>query len=235
MDPQQAQTAKTFDSYKDTYSDAVDAAVSFTGLSADFFTRVKADYISDIVNAHFDNKTTLSALDVGCGVGNYHSLLTPKFETLSGVDVSNDCVETARRRNASVDYKVYDGGTLPYEDASFDVAFTICVIHHVPPSQWNNFASEMRRVLKPGGLALIFEHNPRNPLTMRAVNTCPFDEDAVLLRSEKAESLLRTAGFSSIASHFILTVPPANAFLRRVDRLFAGIPFGGQYYVTATA
>lgn len=235
MDPQQAQTAKTFDSYKDTYSEAVDAAVSFTGLSTDFFTRVKADYISDIVAAHFGPGAALSALDVGCGIGNYHGLLSPKFKSLSGVDVSSACVDTARQRNTQVDYKVYDGGTLPYADASFDVAFTICVMHHVPPANWETFAREMRRVLKPGGLALVFEHNPRNPLTMRAVNTCPFDADAVLLRSEKTEELFRKAGFSGIRSRFILSVPPANALLRRVDRLFSGLPFGGQYYVAATA
>ncbi len=235
MDPQQAQTAKTFDSYKDTYSEAVDAAVSFTGLSADFFTKVKASYISDIVNAHFGDGAALSALDIGCGVGNYHALLTPMFNALAGVDVSNACVEMARQRNSSVNYKVYDGRTLPYENASFDVAFTICVMHHVPPSQWENFAREMRRILKPGGLALVFEHNPRNPLTMRAVSSCPFDEDAVLLRSEETEGLFRNAGFNSVSSRFILSIPPANAFLRRIDRLFAGVPFGGQYYVAATA
>jgi ubiquinone/menaquinone biosynthesis C-methylase UbiE len=235
MDPQQAQTAKTFDSYKETYSEAVGASVSFTGLSADFFTRVKADYIGDIVDAHFGRGASLAALDVGCGVGNYHALLKPRFGTLSGVDVSGACVETARQRNADVDYKVYDGGALPYEDATFDVAFTICVLHHVPPTQWKNFAREMRRVLKPGGLGLVFEHNPRNPLTMRAVNTCPFDEDAVLLRNEETERLLQEAGFSRTRSRFILSVPPANVILRRIDRMFSGLPFGGQYYVAATA
>ncbi|WNJ90046.1 class I SAM-dependent methyltransferase [Bosea sp. 685] len=235
MDPQQSQTAKTFDSYKDTYSDAVDASVSFTGLSTDFFTKVKADYIIDVTRARQGVPKELSALDVGCGVGNYHSLLSPHFKALSGVDISPACVETARGRNATVDYKVYDGVTLPYETGTFDVAFTICVMHHVPPSQWQGFAREMHRVLKPGGLALIFEHNPRNPLTMRAVNQCPFDADAVLMRSETTEALYREAGFKDIVSRYILSVPPANGLLRRVDQLFARLPFGGQYYVAATA
>ena len=102
-------------------------------------------------------------------------------------------------------YDVYDGATLPYSDGCFDLAFAICVVHHVPPRLWNVFASEMRRVLKPAGLALVFEHNPRNPLTMRVVNSCPFDADAVLLRNETAEALLSTAGFSrSTADLFCL-------------------------------
>jgi len=235
MDPQQLETAKTFDSYKDTYSEAVDASVSFTGLSTDFFTRVKAEYIVDVTQARRGAPAMLLALDVGCGVGNYHQLLTPHFKALSGVDISGACVATAQGRNPGVDYKVYDGENLPYESGEFDVAFTICVMHHVPPSQWQKFADEMRRVLKPGGLALVFEHNPRNPLTMRAVNQCPFDADAVLLRSEKTEGLLREAGFSSIETRYILSVPPMNGVLRRVDQLFSRIPFGGQYYVAAAA
>jgi ubiquinone/menaquinone biosynthesis C-methylase UbiE len=235
MDPQQAQTTKTFDRYRDNYSQTVDAAVSFTGLSTDFFTRVKAEYIKEIVAGHFgaDAMAGLSALDVGCGVGNYHGLLKPHLGHLSGVDVSAACVETARGRQLDVAYQTYGGEKLPYADASFDIVFAICVIHHVPTSRWSLFASEMRRVLKPDGLALIFEHNPRNPLTMRAVNTCPFDADAVLLRSEDTQRLMREAGFGQINARFILAVPPANSFLRRIDRLFSRFPFGGQYYVAA--
>jgi len=204
-------------------------------MSADFFTRVKAGYILDLARETFNTPDKVSALDIGCGVGNYHSLLAPHFGQLSGVDVSGESIEVARRRGLPVTYDVYDGATLPYSAGSFDVVFTICVIHHVPPARWSAFASEMRRVLKSGGLALIFEHNPRNPLTMRVVNSCPFDTDAVLLRSETAEALLSTAGFKQIRSRHILSIPAANIWLRRVDSLFSSLRFGAQYYVSATA
>jgi hypothetical protein len=59
MDPQQAQTAKTFDSYESSYSSVVDTAVSFTRLSADFFTRVKADYIKTLFMGTSDRKLNL--------------------------------------------------------------------------------------------------------------------------------------------------------------------------------
>lgn len=233
MDPQQAQTARTFDSYKDTYSDVVDAAASFTGLSTDFYTSVKVDYLLDVSCSHFGSTTGLSALDVGCGVGNYHARLSPQLKSLSGVDVSSGCVGTAQSRNAGVDYKVYDGDVLPYADASFDLAFAICVMHHVPPKRWSKFAQEMHRVLRPGGLVLIFEHNPRNRLTMRVVQSCPFDKDAVLMRSEVTEGLYRDVGFSQVYSRFILSIPPFNSFFRGIDKLLGGFPFGAQYYVVA--
>lgn len=235
MKSQQQRTAETFDGYKDSYSQAVDRSVAFTGLGTDFFIRVKADYIVDLAVRHLGDPTKAAVLDIGCGVGNYDSVLRPAFGALSGVDVSAECVDTARRRNGDVDYRTYDGAVLPYADVSFDLAFTICVMHHVPPGQWPNFAAEMRRVLKPGGLALVFEHNPRNPLTMRAVNNCQFDEDAVLLRSEETVELLRAAGLKEVRSRYILSVPAAGKVMRRVDTLFSRLPLGAQYYVQATA
>ena len=42
---------------------------------------------------------------------------------------------------------------------------------------------ELKRVLRAGGACVIFEHNPLNPLTVQAVNTCPFDENAVLIKA----------------------------------------------------
>ena len=229
----QKQTAETFDGYQARYSDTVNRAVKFTGLDVDFFTRVKVDYIEDIATDFFGSTSEVNALDIGCGIGNFHTLLAPKFASLKGIDVSAASIEKARAVHPDVSYKVYDGGILPYDDETFDLAFTICVLHHVPPEDWETFASEMYRVIRPGGLALVFEHNPQNRLTMRAVNNCPFDEDAVLLRSDKCVQLLVNAGFNKVSPHFILSIPPANSILRSVDRWFSKMPFGAQYYVSA--
>ena len=235
MGSEQDRTARTFDAYKDIYTETIDESLAFTGISADFFTRVKAGYILDLARERFGFSDKLSALDVGCGVGNYHELLAPSFGKFCGVDVSSKSIEVARRRGLPASYDTYDGETLPYDAGQFDVVFAICVLHHVPPPRWSAFASEMRRVLKPGGLGLIFEHNPRNPLTMRVVNSCPFDVDAVLLRSETAEALLSAAGFKQVESRYILSIPAANTLLRRVDRLFSSLHLGAQYYASATA
>ena len=70
---------------------------------------------------------------------------------------------------------------------------------------------------------MIFEHNPRNPLTMRVVNRCEFDRDAILLKNEEAEGLLSQANFTDIGSRHILTVPSFNKATRVVDQLFGGL------------
>jgi SAM-dependent methyltransferase len=149
---------------------------------------------------------------------------------MAGVDVSEACLATARGRTAGVEYSIYDGLHLPHPDASFDVVFSICVFHHIAIANRIPLAHDIRRVLRPGGMFAIFEHNPLNPLTMRVVNSCEFDKNAILLRSAEAETLMRETGFREVYSRFILTIPAKGSALRYVDQMFGRLPLGAQYY-----
>ena len=92
------------------------------------------------------------------------------------------------------------------------------------------FVAEMRRVLRPGGIALVFEHNPLNPLTIRTVAKCEFDEHAVLLKSSMTEQLLTQAGFSGVMTRFIAVLPFVGPMARRIESIVSRIPIGAQYY-----
>ena len=132
-------------------------------------------------------------LDVGCGVGSFHPLLRGMVGRLSGIDVSSASIAQARADNRDVDYRAFDGRSFPFDDAGFDLVTAICVLHHVAPAEWAHFMSEMRRVVRPGGLVCVIEHNPLNPLTRLAVARCEFDRDAVLLGAGKARKLMAAA------------------------------------------
>src|SRR4029079_18223478 len=121
------------------------------------------------------------------------------------IDVSSDCIVRARDDNPEVDYRVFDGSSFPFDEASFDPVTAICVVHHVAPVARANFIKEMRRVARPGGLICIIEHNPLNPLTRLAGMRCEFDRDATLLGVGEARRLLAAAGLREIgARHFLL-------------------------------
>jgi ubiquinone/menaquinone biosynthesis C-methylase UbiE len=229
MDPQQQAIAEEFDRYRETYDEAVNRAMAFSGQKVESFTRAKAEDLVRTIASHFDSPRKLNLLDVGCGIGNYHPFLTPVVGSVSGADVSSACIAKARERNPTVSYSAYDGDRLPYPDQQFDVSFCICVIHHVPPDRWQRFASEMRRVTRPGGLIVVYEHNPRHPLTRKVVSDCEFDRDAVLLTMAQTRDLLTKAGCSDVRTNSILTLPPAGGFIEKLDRLFASLPFGSQY------
>jgi SAM-dependent methyltransferase len=224
-----------FDAYAGSYDEAVNQSLAFLGMKVDYFTRVKAAYLQDLLRDHHGDIARLDVLDVGCGVGNYHALIADRFASLSGCDVSAACIGQAALRHPMVDYRHYDGGRLPFDDDSFDAVTTICVMHHVPPAQWPAFAAEMKRVLRPGGLAVVFEHNPLNPLTRRVVSNCEFDADAVLLRQGKTRELLNGAGFGDIRSRSILSLPSVGPVTRRLDLMFGRLSLGAQYFVRGVA
>lgn len=224
-----------FDAYATSYEDAVNKSLAFMGVKVDYFTRVKAGFLSDLIAGHFGEGGRARLLDVGCGTGNMHPLVAPAVASLSGTDVSAGCLDTARQRNPGVDYRHYDGHRLPWDDGAFDAAVTTCVMHHVPPEQWPAFAAELKRVVRPGGLAVIFEHNPLNPLTRRVVSNCEFDEDAVLFGQGKARALLAGAGFSKVRSRAILSLPSFGRATRALDLVAGRLGLGAQYFACGVA
>lgn len=229
--------AELFDDYRATYQDVVADSIGFSGLKHDFFMQAKADLIERrlLAGGLLEPGKKLRALDVGCGIGTMHPYVGDLFASIDGCDISAESVERARRENPDVRYSAYSGDRLPYADHSFDFAMTVCVVHHVPPPQWPAFFAEMRRVLRPGGLACIIEHNPLNPATRLAVMRCPFDEDAVLLRSATTRLLLANAGFGDVSCEFFCLLPTAGPIARRIERTLSSLPAGAQYACFARA
>jgi SAM-dependent methyltransferase len=222
-----------FDSYKETYVDEVEKSIHFIGQDHDFFTRAKARHLLEIAAAELGDPAQLTVLDVGCGPGETDVHLVQHVRELHGVDVSAELVERAAQTNPAATYTAYDGDRLPYEDGRFDLAFAICVVHHVPPEQWAAFVTELSRVVRPGGVVAIAEHNPFNPLTRVAVNRCEFDEDAVLLSRRKATALQRRAGLTPVSSRYILFFPWEKPLLAQAEALLRRVPLGAQYIAVA--
>lgn len=220
-----------FDAYRTSYKDTVNQSISFSGLDVDFFTKVKAVRLLDLLGEKVGNPRNLSILDVGCGIGTYHPLLGADIGKITGIDPSLECVMEGQSKNPNVDYRHYDGNHMPFPNHTFDASFAICVMHHVPPQQWPTFSREMVRVTRPGGLVVVFEHNPYNPLTRRAVNTCQFDADAVLLTKSQTARHFQSAGLKDIEGRYILTIPALSKFPRKIDDVFGRIPLGAQYFV----
>jgi SAM-dependent methyltransferase len=224
----------TFDNCAPRYSDEVQSSIDFSGLRHDFFLEAKADVLARTLRSHFGAGVRPLALDIGCGVGLLHPYVRPLFDKLVAVDTSFVSIEQARRQNPDVEYSVIDR-SLPYPDGAFDVTLTVCVLHHVPPGDWQAFTAEMHRVTRPRGLICVIEHNPLNPLTRIAVHRCSFDADAVLLRAGRTKALLRQAGASAVKAEFFLTFPTRRGFACRLERLLGRLSFGAQYLASAKA
>jgi SAM-dependent methyltransferase len=222
-----------FDVHAADFRQKIDASIGFSGCDHDFFSIVKAEALCDALPEGADGGLP-KVLDIGCGVGVIHPLLKGKVAAITGVDVSEESLKVGAKENTETNFIHYDGSVLPFGDQEFDAAFCICVVHHVPPPSWDAFIAEFHRVLRPGGKAIIIEHNPYNPLTRYVVSRCALDENAVLLSSGRCQRLLAGAGFQDVQTRFISTIPFASSPARALEKLLSPLPFGAQYLTSGT-
>jgi SAM-dependent methyltransferase len=216
--------------YKKTYLKDINKSIGFLGVPHNFFLQVKAGHLRQIAQKHFKDTSKLSILDVGCGVGLAHRYLIPHFQKLTGIDIEKSAISSARSNHPKVPYLQYDGKQLPFEKGTFDITFAICVMHHVNPLSWRKFLKEMKRVTRPNGLVVVFEHNPWNFLTLKAVNSCELDRDANLLTFPTMKRLFVETSFKTLQSAFIIFFPWRGRIFRFVERFLSWLPLGSQYY-----
>jgi hypothetical protein len=107
-------------------------------------------------------------------------------------------------------------------------------IDHIDHGEHLRLLKEFHRALTGDGVAFVFEHNPLNPLTVRAVNTCPFDENARLIGARAMQSRLLAAGFKDARVRYRIFFPNALRALRPAEKWLTWLPLGAQYYVMAT-
>jgi SAM-dependent methyltransferase len=225
-----------FDAFADEYRLAHARNIGASGESPEFFHEYKVADVATVLGPGSAD-TPLAILDFGCGVGNslpYFRRYFPR-STITGLDVSAKSLAVARQRFPEIGTLVkFDGaGPLPFLSGSFDVIFAACVFHHIAAQQQLPFFEEWHRLLKPGGRAFVFEHNPYNPLTVRAVNTCAFDENAILIKPRRLTSMVEQAGLADAHCHYRIFFPRALRRLRPAEPYLGWLPLGAQYRVSA--
>lgn len=216
----------------DNYSKKVQQAFPVMSIKHEPFLTEKANQLIDLAQRHLGETKKLRLLDVGCGTGLMEGILNNKFNSIVGVDISADAIEKAKQSGLNAQFISYDGGKLPFNDDEFDVVFACCVFHHIPNNQRLSVAKEMFRVAAPGGLVILFEHNPWNPITRLIVSRCEFDRDVELLHHRESVTLLRDVGLSEITSTQILYFPWRGSFWKLIERFISWIPLGAQYVVS---
>ncbi|MEQ9490361.1 MAG: GNAT family N-acetyltransferase [Alphaproteobacteria bacterium] len=102
-----------------------------------------------------DDRKSFRILDIGCGTGGNVAFAASEGFDVSGCDASASAIETAQRvcskAGLSADLRVADFTSLPFEDASFDLAIDRCSITCCGYADARKAVAEAWRVLKPGG------------------------------------------------------------------------------------
>jgi MPBQ/MSBQ methyltransferase len=133
--------------------------------SKDFLT-AKADFVHEMVRwgglEELPPGTTV--LDVGCGIGGSSRILGREYGfAVTGITISPGQVQRAQQLTPpelNVRFQVDDAMALSFSDASFDVVWSIEAGPHMPDKAV--FATELLRVLKPGGILVVADWNQRD-------------------------------------------------------------------------
>jgi SAM-dependent methyltransferase len=100
---------------------------------------------------------TETIVDIGCGNGTYLAELRRRRHTgpIVGLDLSAAMARQSRSHAATA---IADAQALPLRDDSVDIALSLHMLYHVP--DLSRAVSELRRVLRPGGTAMVTTNGP---------------------------------------------------------------------------
>ncbi len=96
--------------------------------------------------------------DLGCGPGHVARYLQEQGVDVVGIDLSPEMVRVAADLHPGIEFRVGDMNRLDLADASLVGIVAFYSIVHFRPTELGVVFQEARRVLMPGGLALISFH-----------------------------------------------------------------------------
>ena len=180
-------------------------------------------------------------LEVGCGTGLILDRVARFARRAVGIDLSDGMLEKARERGLEVSQA--SATELPFEAASFDVAYSFKVLAHVEDIR--RAMSEMARVVRPGGWVLAEFYNERSlrrlvkALKPPSAVSATTDDEAVYTRYDTVEQvksyLPRELEWVTSRGIRIVTpvaavhrVPVLGAAVRFAEHRLADLPFARE-------
>jgi SAM-dependent methyltransferase len=163
-------TTSTFDAVADAYDSTIPSHV------AEHLLARRLAFVSEHLPAG------CLILDAGCGTGVFAGRLRDNGYRVVGIDASIGMLGPARKRGVAVAQAIAQ--RLPFPDATFDGFVSVAVLHHLgSTSMVRGAIDEMIRVLRPGGSAVIWDHNPLNPYWPILMARVPQDDGSERLVS----------------------------------------------------
>lgn len=136
-------------------------STSYSRQNVEELNNWKRDVWRDLILQNAPEKECLHILDVGTGPGFFAINLALAGHQATGVDVTEEMLSYARENaeayEADVEFLIYDGERLPFEDDSFDLVISRNVLWNMEEPY--EALQEWRRVLKKGGRIVYFDAN----------------------------------------------------------------------------
>lgn len=135
------------------------------------------------------------ACDMGCGPGHVARYLYEQGVEVCGVDLSPAMVEQARRLVPEVEFRQGDMLSLDATDGAWAGITAFYCLIHIPRSEMLQALSELRRVLRPGGILLLAFHLGDETVHLDEWWGQAVCVDFFFFRSDEMAGYLGAAGF----------------------------------------
>jgi ubiquinone/menaquinone biosynthesis C-methylase UbiE len=150
-------------------------------------------YILDVINGM--EAAGRDLLEIGCGMGCDLVEFARRGARATGLDITSAGAALARKNlewaGVYGNVLVGDAERLPFSDDSFDVAYSLGVLHHTPDTE--GAINEVFRVLRPGGTALIMLYHRYSWFVLLSklsgTNVEFADEDAPVVKTYSADQI----------------------------------------------
>jgi ubiquinone/menaquinone biosynthesis C-methylase UbiE len=170
-------------------------------------------------------------VDVGCGDGGVARLLRERVREVTAIDI-----QPSEQWNDEdgLFFRVANGEDLPFDDKAFDLVHSKDSLHHMDNPE--AALLEYRRVLRPGGTALIIEANRFNPVFyVHMTKMLGHEHFSRSHFRDLVRAVFPGARFGAFEAHF---VPRADRLLRlqgAIENFLERLPAFPQAYNFAVA
>ena len=171
-------------------------------------------------------------IELGCGAAELSRRLLDAHPACSvtalEVDQAQHAKNLARPPAPGLAFVAAGAQTIPFVDASFDLALMLKSLHHVPLAQMDQALAEVRRVLRPGGLLYVSEPVFDGPLNevVRLFN----DEQAVRRAAyQTVQRALAGGGWREVTEHHFM-MPVAFADFDDFERRMTGVTYADRRF-----
>jgi len=118
-------------------------------------TRVAGDEVFDLLTPEMAHAGTV-ALDLGCGTGRWSNYLARRVRFIEAIDPGRAVEAAVRLTRATPNIRITQAGygAVPFAPDSFDLVFSLGVVHHLPDTE--GAIREAASRVKPGGWLLLY-------------------------------------------------------------------------------